>query len=438
MTKKIFKLFTLLLIFTLVVPFPVFAQPHALPASPVTFTILHTNDFHGQLEPAGSNPGMARTAAVINGVRTAVGADNVLLLDAGDEMQGSLLSNLQQGAPVIATYNLMGYDAATFGNHEFDWGQEVLGDRVGEATYPYLAANIVVKDAVTCDASGWTSPTFALPYTILEVGTPVSVKVGVIGVTSTETPTITVASATEGLCFKDPANSIIHYYDEVKAAGADVVIVLSHLGYTDGGYGYGIPVYGDQTLATKLITAGKTVPLIIGGHSHTDLAAATVIGGKTTVVQAHYNGRKVGRADVTVNPDGTVAVTWTKLTVSTSGALDPAINTLISGYISDPVYQALINTPVGYAQTDLLRNYNGDAMMGDFVDDAIYNALNVDGTAENDVDMFFNNAGGIRTDWCDAPDPVNPGAYIWSSNALIVLPVFGHMTPCCLITGRCS
>jgi 2',3'-cyclic-nucleotide 2'-phosphodiesterase (5'-nucleotidase family) len=71
----------------------------------------------------------------------------------------------------------------------------------------------------------------------------------------------------------------------MKAAGVDAIIVLSHLGYTDGGYGYGFPVYGDQTLARNLAKAGKKPALIIGGHSHTDLSTATVIEG-ITVVQA--------------------------------------------------------------------------------------------------------------------------------------------------------
>ena len=131
-----------------------------------------------------------------------------------------------------------------------------------------------------------------------------------IGVTTTETPIITIASATAGLCFKDPADSILHYYDAMKAA-ADVIVVLSHLGFADGGYGYGIPVYGDQTLASKLNTAGKPVNLIIGGHSHTNLSAATMVG-NTAVVQAHYNGRKVGRADITVQPERSSTVNWSR------------------------------------------------------------------------------------------------------------------------------
>jgi 5'-nucleotidase/UDP-sugar diphosphatase len=390
-------------------------RAQALPSEPTTFTILHTNDFHGQLEPSGSNPGMARVANTVNNVRASVGDANVLLVDSGDEMQGSLLSNLWQGEPTIAVYNAMGYDAATFGNHEFDWGQDVLTTRTGEANSPYVSANIVLNDTGDCNTAGWTSPAFAVPYTVLTVGTaPNQVTVGLIGVTTQETPYITVSWATEGLCFKDPKDSIVHYYDELKAQ-ADVIVVLSHLGVEDGGYGYGFSVYGDKSLAQKLIDAGKPVPLIIGGHSHTDVTAPYMIG-STMVVQAHYSGRKVGRADVTVQPDGAVSITWTRLVIGTSDPQDPAVNDLIMTYVNDPWYQDLIHTPVGYAQTDLLRNYNGDAMMGDFVDDAVYNQLNNDTEPLNDVDMVFNNPGGIRFDWCDKEDPPDSGNWVWSSN----------------------
>jgi len=392
------------------------AAPQAFPTSPVTFAILHTNDFHGQLEPAGSNPGSARIANYVNTVRTALGTGNVLLVDAGDEMQGSLLSNMTKGEATIATYNAMGYKVATFGNHEFDWGQTVLGARTTQAAYPYVTANIVVNDTGNCANAGWTTPAFAdAPYEILEVGiAPNNVKVAFIGVTTAETPTITIASATAGLCFKDPADSIIHYYDSMKTAGADVIVVLSHLGYTDGGYGYGIPVYGDQTLATKLNSAGKPANLIIGGHSHTNLSAATTVG-STKVVQAYYNGRRVGRADVTVGSNGSVAINWISQTIGTGDPQDAGVLAVVNEYATDPAYLALINTPIGYTQVDLLRNYNGDNMMGDFVDDAIYGYLNTDAETTNDVDMFFNNAGGIRIDWCDKEDGM--GGYILSNLA---------------------
>jgi 2',3'-cyclic-nucleotide 2'-phosphodiesterase (5'-nucleotidase family) len=327
------------------------AAPSLL-ADPVTFTILHTNDFHGNLELSGSNPGAARDAQKIVDIRTAIGADNVLLMDAGDIMQSTLLSNLQKGLPTIDYFKQIGYDVTTMGNHEFDWGQSVLAKRALQAansalpgsTFPMVAANIVAKVGGSCD--GWdrpvltdtdTSQTYTIqPYTILDVAGG-AVQVGVIGVGSVETPYITIAEATEGLCFKDPAASIIHYYDEVVAAGADVLVVLSHNGWTDGGYGYGFTVYGDQTLAGMLNTAGKPVNLIIGGHSHTSMASATVKG-STTIVQAAYNGRRVGRADVTVQPSGAVSINWTYTLVPTgaTAAVDPIVDGLITTYASDP------------------------------------------------------------------------------------------------------
>jgi len=397
------------------------SSPAVMAASvPISFTILHTNDFHGQLEASGSNPGAARMASFINGVRTAVGASKVLLVDAGDEMQGSLLSNLGDGTamgkgiPTIAAFNAMGYNVATFGNHEFDWGQINLGNRTAQATYPFVTANIVKNDTGECATAGWTKPDFAdAPYQIFTIGTaPDTVKVAFIGVTTMETPMITVASATAGLCFKDPVDSIVHYHDQMKAEGADVIVVLSHLGYADGGYGYGIPVYGDQGLAMRLNSAGKPVNLIIGGHSHTDLTGATTVG-TTKVVQAQYNGRKVGRADITVGIDGSIAITWGRNVINTTDPQDPTVQGVVTAYATDPNYTAAVNHPIGYVQVDLLRNYNGDSMMGDFIDDAIYNKLNSDADMTNDVDMFFHNPGNIRTSWCAVSAGV--GGYIWSS-----------------------
>jgi 2',3'-cyclic-nucleotide 2'-phosphodiesterase (5'-nucleotidase family) len=450
MTNKIFKLFVLIMILSLAIPAS--GPGLAAPAIDVTFTILHTNDIHGQLEPSGSNPGMARVAKVVNDIRTAVGAANVLLVDAGDEMQGSLLSNLGDGTPTgkglptIDVLKTMGYNVATFGNHEFDWGQPNLAARTAQAqpTYPYVSANIVMNDTGNCATAGWTSPGFVTggPYTVLTVGTaPNTVKVAFIGVTTTETPIITVATATAGLCFKDPADSILHYYDAMKAA-ADVIVVLSHIGYTDGGYGYGIPVYGDQTLATKLNAANKPVNLIVGGHSHTNLSAATVVG-NTTIVQAYYNGRTVGRADVTVKTTGAISVTWSRKTGFASDPKDPTIDALITTYATNPAYLAIVNQPIGYSAVDLPRSNTGDNMMGTFIDDAIYNFLNTDTEPANDVDLFFNNAGGIRTDWCyvggvwlsaGCVSGTHAPALLTYGNMFTVLP-FGNATAVGKMTG---
>ncbi len=137
----------------------------------------------------------------MNDIRTAVGAENVLLVDAGDEMQGSLLSNLGDGTPTgkgiptIDVFNDMGYDVATFGNHEFDWGQENLANRTEEAIYPYVTANIVQNDTGNCATAGWTTPDFAdAPYVIQNhwESHRTQSKLAFIGVTTTETPIITV------------------------------------------------------------------------------------------------------------------------------------------------------------------------------------------------------------------------------------------------------
>ena len=412
------------------------------PAADRTFTILHTNDFHGQLMykvGSSSNPGYARVAGYINSVRTAVGTEKVLVADAGDEMQGSLLSNMYYGESTIGAFNAASVDIATFGNHEFDWGQTVLGERITQADYPFVTANIVKNDTGNCATAGWELPDFAdNPYEILTAGTGADeVKVGFIGVTTTETPTITIASATAGLCFKEPTTAITYYYDEMKAAGAEVIVVLSHLGYNDGGYGYGIPVIGDQTLAKNLITAGKPADLIIGGHSHTNLSSATTITvsgytASTKVVQAYYNGRNVGRADFTVTPAGVVTIVWADTAdnyILNTAPADAPVQAVIDGYANDPDYLDVVNTPIGYSSVDLPRSGLVDNMMGTFIDDAIYNYLNTDGTTVNDVDMFFNNAGGLRTDLCYTAGP--PAS--WSSSGCVTgihdpgLLTFGNM-----------
>jgi 2',3'-cyclic-nucleotide 2'-phosphodiesterase / 3'-nucleotidase / 5'-nucleotidase len=401
--RGIFLILTLIALIAITVPPGVIGaaqeQNTAGTDATVSFTILHTNDFHGNLQLSGSNPGMARVAYKINEIAGEVGISNLLLLDAGDIMQGTLLSNLFYGASTIDVYNSLHYDAATFGNHEFDWSQTTLISRTEQAEFPFISSNIVISDTGSCDTAGWDSPSWTVPWITRTVGTaPDTAIVGILGVTTQETPYITLAGNTAGLCFKDPANSISHYYDAVVNAGADVIVVLSHLGNTDGGYGYGFPVYGDQTLAQRLIDASTPVNLIIGGHSHTDLTEPQIIGG-TYVVQAHYGGRKLNRADISVDTDtNQVTITWTRNVIAITDPEDPDTVARINIWANDPWYQHEINRVVGFTNVEITRNYNGDSLMGDFVDDAIYNDLNNDAFPENDVDMVFNNAGGLRAD----------------------------------------
>jgi 2',3'-cyclic-nucleotide 2'-phosphodiesterase (5'-nucleotidase family) len=233
----------LLVVFTL-------TGPGVTRADVVQFTVLHTNDYHGNLELSGSNPGAARMATKIKAIREAKGAlgQQVLLFDAGDIIQGTLLSNVMQGQPTIQYYKTIGYDAVAFGNHEFDWGQTVLEARVSQAInddgnpntkeFPFLAANIVLQGTASdCASAGWDLPSFIpAAYRVFEIPTSTTpLRVGVIGVTTQETAAIVKSSAVAGLCFKDPEEALLHYYEALREA-ADVFIVLSHLGYEDGGY----------------------------------------------------------------------------------------------------------------------------------------------------------------------------------------------------------
>lgn len=288
MSTKIVKLTILVVILALIVPTSVFAQA---PADVVQVTLLHTNDFHGRLEPDSSGRGgSAYIASVVNDIRAAAGAENVALIDAGDEFFGApAISQLLMGESTIDVFNMLGYDLAVFGNHEFDKGQEVLSERVAQSDYPWLGANVVLE------GTEWDYPDWAIPYTTLRLGTPPNqIVLGVIGVATEETPEITLLGTTEGLVFKDMTETILHYYDEVMAQ-SDALIVVAHMGTDDSG-----PYKGLKTVAQALIDAGKPVDLMIGGHQHQALFEPVYVG-ETAIVSAGYYGRWLGHVDVSIN-----------------------------------------------------------------------------------------------------------------------------------------
>jgi 5'-nucleotidase/UDP-sugar diphosphatase len=288
MSTKIVKLTILVVILALIVPTSVFAQG---PADDVQVTLLHTNDFHGRLEPDSSGRGgSANMAGAIDRIRAAVGEENVALLDAGDVyFAAPAISQLLMGESTIDIYNMMGYDLAVFGNHEFDKGQEELAQRVAQSNFPWLGANVVLE------GTDWDLPTWARAYEILELGSGKNtVKLGVLGLAGEETPEVTLIGTTEGLVFKDLTETILHYYDEVLAQ-ADALVVVVHMGTADSG-----PYKGLVTVAQELIDAGKPVDLMIGGHQHQALFDPVYVG-DTAIVSAGYYGRYLGHVDVTID-----------------------------------------------------------------------------------------------------------------------------------------
>jgi 5'-nucleotidase len=270
------------------VPSPVFGQGDG---DIVETTLLHTNDFHGRLEPDyQGRGGAAYLAGAINQIRDAVGDENVVLLDAGDEMFGGPpISELLLGESTIDVFNLMGYDLAVVGHSEFNEGQGVLSDRVAQSEYPWLGANVVVE------GTDWENPPWVIPYTTLTVGTPPDQAVlGVIGVATEETPELNPLGVTDGLVFRDLTETILHYYDEVMGL-SDALVVVAHMGTDDSG-----PYKGLMTVAQDLIDAGKPVDLMIGGHHHQALFTQVSVG-DTAIVSAGYYGRWLGRLDVSID-----------------------------------------------------------------------------------------------------------------------------------------
>jgi len=287
MSTKIVRLTILVVILAMIVPTSVFGQG----GGGIQVTLLHTNDFHGRLEPDSSGRGgSAYIAGKVNEIRADVGEENVALLDAGDVyFAAPAISQLLMGESTIDVYNLMGYDLAAFGNHEFDKGQEELAARVAQSNFPWLGANVVLE------GTDWDLPPWAQAYEILELGKGKdTVKLGVLGLAGEETPEVTLIGTTEGLVFKDLTETILHYYDEVLAQ-ADALVVVVHMGTDDSG-----PYKGLVTVAQELIDAGKPVDLMIGGHQHQRLDTPVYVG-DTAIVSAGYYGRWLGHVEVSID-----------------------------------------------------------------------------------------------------------------------------------------
>src|SRR5438309_2096723 len=187
--------------------------------------VLALNDFHGALEarswPWSHGRAVGGAAALkpwLDSLARACGCTTIRL-DAGDEMQGTLLSNFGFGLPAITAMNAFGIDAAAIGNHEFDWSIDTLRARMAQAKYPFVSANITSAD-------GTARPDWATPWTLV---TKNGVRIAVIGLTTTETPTATAPRNVRGLSFGDGAAAIKRYLPAARAA-ADFVIVTAHVG----------------------------------------------------------------------------------------------------------------------------------------------------------------------------------------------------------------
>jgi len=230
----------LILTLILSVTFSAFAQKKIV--------ILHTNDTHSRIEPL---PETDRYAAGKGGVERRINYigqareehDNLLLFDAGDFLQGTPYFNLFKGEVEIEAMNMMGYDAVTLGNHEFDYGLELLEKVVRRATFPIVSSNY--------DFSQTALSGLIEPYLILKRG---GLKIGVIGI-GIRPEGLVSSENYKGMRYLDPVQTANRVAAQLRREHkCDIIICLSHLGYDPD---------------TRLAESTRNIDLIIGGHSHT-------------------------------------------------------------------------------------------------------------------------------------------------------------------------
>lgn len=326
----------------------------------VEIRILHVNDFHGFAEaykPLGSDEllgGIAYLAAKANELRKEKPS---LLLSAGDMIQGNNWANLFQGESVIEWMNEMRFDAMVLGNHEFDFGQEVLKKRISEARFPILGANVEGVERLK-------------PYVIKELK---GIKVALIGVVTEDVPLSTHPRNVAGLNFISPMKIIEKYIKELKNK-VDVMVVLSHSGHP-----------ADRMLAEKV----EGIDVIVGGHSHTKITKPVKVG-NTIIVQAWEHGKALGVLDFTIK-DGKVIRSEGRLEEikPEEGREDRATLALLNKYKGK--MDAVLNEKIGEAEVDLDGENvrKRETNLGNFIADIMRRI--------SGADITLINGGGIRT-----------------------------------------
>ena len=261
----------------------------AVSAREVPIVILHTCDLHGNILPTESYEGqtnvggIARCATVIRQIRAH--EKNVLLVDAGDLMQGTPVSFLTGGQVMVKCLNQLHYDSWTWGNHEFDWGLEKLAASAERAEMPIVVANIrQAREGGNAFSRQIVSR--LKPYIVKEID---GVKVGIIGLDTPGVPSWSRPRLIPGLEFVDSVETLRRVVPEVRAAGAQVLVLVCHQGYREAGDDH----------ANQINAIARDFPeldVIIGAHTHRNFPEFKV--SNILYCQADYYGIYLGRVDL--------------------------------------------------------------------------------------------------------------------------------------------
>jgi 2',3'-cyclic-nucleotide 2'-phosphodiesterase (5'-nucleotidase family) len=379
-----------ILLFLFILIFSWLQDARAVQTADIRLTILHVNDMHGQILPRMEKNvdkkypvgGAEYLARMIEDERVK-NPGGTLLFSAGDMFQGSPVSNIFQGKPVIEIMNALKFDAMVLGNHEFDWGFSVLQSLRSEAHFPFLAANIT--DRKNLPLSGMK------PCIILEKK---GLKLAVIGVTTPQARYTTRPDLVKDIEVSDPEKILPDMIEKAKNQGARFIIVLSHLGLDE-----------DRLLAEKI----PGIHVIVGGHSHTAVTTPVTVG-KTLIVQAGSYGSEVGILNLWIDRETGRVLRYTKkgvlkkISAAPGRPYDKKIAKIVRRY-SDQIKEEF-GRVIGETTTDLTRCPDGETNLGNLVADAMRDATG--------ADMAFQSLGSIRTDI--------PAGKITMEQAYTVLP----------------
>jgi len=236
--------------------------------------VLSINDFHGSLAPSGKNVGAAKLVDAIK-TEKAKNPEGTIIVSAGDNYQGSAMSNLLYGEPVSAMFKEMGLELSAVGNHEFDWGIDRITKWAEDAGFTFVCTNIY--DKRTNQPVDW-----AEPFVIIE---KMGIKVGFIGLATPETAYKALKANVENYEFRDPVETIKEWVPKIKDAGADIIIALTHLGAFQDKEGN---ISGEAAALSEV----DGVEAVISAHTHQSVSG--LVNGKP-LVQAYYNGRSVAK-----------------------------------------------------------------------------------------------------------------------------------------------
>lgn len=352
-----------------------------------SLTILHTNDFHARFEPISKYDSTCSaedntagecfggTARLVTAVAEArARSNNSILVDGGDQFQGTLFYTFYKGAMAAEFMNLLGYDGMTVGNHEFDDGPEVLRGFMDSVEFPVLMSNADFSgEALLSDK--------LLKSTVIERG---GEKIGLIGLTPHDTDEL--ASPGPNVIFTDPVDAVQGEVDKLTAEGVNKIIVLSHSGYSV-----------DQRVAAE--TTG--VDVIVGGHSNTLLGDMDKAEGpyptmvnNTAIVSAYAYGKFLGELNVTFDDDGNLTeASGQPILINGEVAEDAAVVARI-GELAAPL-EEVRNRIVAETAEEIVGVREDcrarECAMGSLIADAMLERV-----ADQGIQIAIQNGGGIR------------------------------------------